>query len=72
MFRLPDFAQVPVRAISETATYDMCSARNVEIPACGKVVILTDLALRTPHVSYARRAPRSGLAVKKHLGVGKG
>ena len=42
------------------------------IPAKGKGVVQTGLAISLPSGVYARIAPRSGLAVKKFIDVGAG
>ncbi len=42
------------------------------IPARGKGIAKTDLAIAIPSGTYARVAPRSGLAVKNFIDVGAG
>ena len=42
------------------------------IPARGKGIAKTDLAMVIPDGCYGRVAPRSGLAWKKHIDVGAG
>ena len=42
------------------------------IPAGGRGVVKTDLSIACPAGTYARIAPRSGLAVKKGIDVGAG
>ena len=49
-----------------------CSAEDVVIPAKGKGIVKTDLAIAIPHGTYARVAPRSGLAVKHFIDTGAG
>ena len=49
-----------------------CSAAAVVIPARGKAVVPTDLAIACPSGTYARIAPRSGLAVKHFIDTGAG
>jgi dUTP pyrophosphatase len=44
----------------------------MEIPARGKGIAKTDLAIALPKGTYGRVAPRSGLAWKKHIDVGAG
>jgi dUTP pyrophosphatase len=44
----------------------------VLIPARGKAVVPTDLAIACPPGTYARIAPRSGLAVKHFIDTGAG
>ena len=48
------------------------SAEDVVIPARGKGVAKTDLAISIPSGTYARVAPRSGLAVKNFIDTGAG
>ena len=42
------------------------------IPAGGRGVVKTDISIACPAGTYARIAPRSGLAVKKGIDVGAG
>lgn len=42
------------------------------IPARGKGIVKTDLSIAIPHGTYARIAPRSGLAVKHFIDTGAG
>jgi len=50
----------------------ICSAEDVVIPARGKGIVKTDIAIAIPHGTYARVAPRSGLAVKNFIDTGAG
>jgi dUTP pyrophosphatase len=52
--------------------FDHCSAEDTVIPARGKGIVKTDLSIAIPHGTYARIAPRSGLAVKKFIDTGAG
>ena len=49
-----------------------CSAHDCTIPAHGKGVVKTGLSLAIPAGTYARVAPRSGLAVKHFVDTGAG
>ena len=49
-----------------------CSAEDTVIPARGKGIVKTDLSIATPPGTYARVAPRSGLAVKNFIDTGAG
>lgn len=49
-----------------------CSAHDYVIPATGRVLVQTDLALCVPLGSYGRIASRSGLAVDHGIEVGAG
>ncbi len=42
------------------------------VPAKGKAIVPTDLSVACPRGTYARIAPRSGLAVKNFIDVGAG
>ena len=48
------------------------SAEDATIPARGKGVVKTDLAIAVPPGTYGRVAPRSGLAVKNFVDTGAG
>ena len=50
----------------------MASAYDVIVPAHGRAVVKTGLAIAIPENTYARIAPRSGLAVKKFIDTGAG
>lgn len=52
--------------------YDLASAVDTVVPARGKAIVKTDLAIAIPENTYARIAPRSGLAVKHFIDVGAG
>jgi dUTP pyrophosphatase len=52
--------------------YDLASAVDTVVPAKGKAIVKTDLAIAIPENTYARIAPRSGLAVKHFIDVGAG
>lgn len=49
-----------------------CSAVDCTIPARGRAVVSTDLSIAIPSGTYARVAPRSGLAVKHFIDTGAG
>lgn len=49
-----------------------CSAEDTVIPANGKGLVKTDLAIAIPRGTYARVAPRSGLALKHFIDTGAG
>lgn len=48
------------------------SAVDCTIPARGRAVVSTDLSIAIPIGTYARVAPRSGLAVKHFIDTGAG
>jgi dUTP pyrophosphatase len=70
--KLSSHAKIPVRATSGSAGYDLYSAENCIIPSGGKGLVKTDLSITVPDGTYGRIAPRSGLALRNHIGVGAG
>eukprot|EP01083_Nonionella_stella_P067808 179596_1 len=70
--KLSDKAIIPSRGSSMAAGYDLSSACDVIVPAQGKALVKTDLAVAIPEGCYGRIAPRSGLAWKKHIDIGAG
>lgn len=70
--KLSDQATIPTRGSEWSAGLDLSSAKNMTIPAGGRAVVPTDLAIACPAGTYGRIAPRSGLAVKKGIDVGAG
>jgi dUTP pyrophosphatase len=70
--RLSKTAILPVRASAGAAGYDLASAHHVVVPARGKQIVPTDLAISLPAGVYGRIAPRSGLAWKHFIDVGAG
>ena len=65
-------AIMPKRGSPLSAGVDLPAAYDAVVPAGGKALIKTDLAVATPTNCYARIAPRSGLALKKFIDVGAG
>eukprot|EP01006_Ploeotia_vitrea_P057847 TRINITY_DN68364_c0_g1_i1.p1 TRINITY_DN68364_c0_g1~~TRINITY_DN68364_c0_g1_i1.p1 ORF type:complete len:163 (+),score=21.34 TRINITY_DN68364_c0_g1_i1:25-513(+) len=65
-------ATLPVRGSQLAAGYDLTSAYDGVVPARGKALIKTDLAIEVPLGTYGRIAPRSGLAWKHSIDVGAG
>ena len=49
-----------------------CSAYDCVVPARGKELVKTDLSIAIPAGTYARIAPRSGLAWKNFIDTGAG
>ncbi|XP_027337517.1 deoxyuridine 5'-triphosphate nucleotidohydrolase-like [Abrus precatorius] len=70
--KLSDNAVLPSRASPLSAGYDLSSAVETKIPARGKALVPTDLSISIPEGTYARIAPRSGLALKHSIDVGAG
>ncbi|PWA55186.1 deoxyuridine triphosphate nucleotidohydrolase/Deoxycytidine triphosphate deaminase [Artemisia annua] len=70
--KLSENAVLPTRGSSLAAGYDLSSAVEAKVPARGKALIATDLSIAVPQGTYARIAPRSGLAWKHSIDVGAG
>ncbi|KAL0391977.1 UNVERIFIED_CONTAM: Deoxyuridine 5'-triphosphate nucleotidohydrolase [Sesamum radiatum] len=70
--KLSEKAVLPSRASPLSAGYDLSSAAETKVPARGKALIPTDLSIAVPEGTYARIAPRSGLAWKHSIDVGAG
>lgn len=70
--RLSPSATLPVRGSTHAAGYDLASAEATVIPARGKALVKTGLAVAIPDGHYGRVAPRSGLAWKHAIDVGAG
>mmetsp|Transcript_38904 Transcript_38904/g.81769 ORF Transcript_38904/g.81769 Transcript_38904/m.81769 type:complete len:181 (-) Transcript_38904:199-741(-) len=69
---LSEHAKMPTRGSPQSAGFDLSSAENTVVPAGGRAVVKTDLSIACPEGTYARIAPRSGLAVKKMIDCGAG
>ncbi|WOH05942.1 hypothetical protein DCAR_0625365 [Daucus carota subsp. sativus] len=70
--KLSEKAILPSRGSPLSAGYDLSSASDVKVPARGKALVPTDLSIAVPEGTYARIAPRSGLAWKHSIDVGAG
>jgi dUTP pyrophosphatase len=70
--RLSEHAVLPCRGSAAAAGYDLSSAVEVVVPAGGRAVVCTDLAVGIPPGHYGRVASRSGLAAKHGIQVGAG
>ncbi|KAI3782379.1 hypothetical protein L2E82_12424 [Cichorium intybus] len=70
--KLSEKAVLPARGSSLAAGYDLSSATETKVPARGKALVPTDLSIAVPEGTYARIAPRSGLAWKHSIDVGAG
>jgi dUTP pyrophosphatase len=70
--RLSDKATLPKRGSEFAAGLDLSSAEDMVIPAGKRALVKTDLSIACPPGTYARIAPRSGLALKKGIDVGAG
>lgn len=65
-------AVLPTRGSQYAAGLDLASAADVIIGAGQRALVPTDLAIACPPGTYARIAPRSGLAYKHGIDVGAG
>ena len=63
---------LPVRGSVGAVGYDLCAAGSCVIPSQGKGTMETRLAVSLPVGTYARIAPRSGLAICNFIDVGAG
>jgi dUTP pyrophosphatase len=65
-------ATMPKRGSDEAAGFDLSSAEAITVPAGGKAIAKTALSVAVPQGTYARIAPRSGLAAKHMIHCGAG
>ena len=65
-------AFLPSKGSEHAAGYDLYSIDTLTIPAHGKSLVSTGIAMQIPIGNYGRVAPRSGLAVKNFVDVGAG
>ncbi|KAL4979466.1 DUTPase Dut [Aspergillus desertorum] len=70
--KLTPTARAPTRGSAFAAGYDLYAAKEIVIPAKGKGLVDTGLAVAVPEGTYGRVAPRSGLASKHFIDVGAG
>ena len=69
---LNDVAKMPTRGSTGAAGYDLAAVVDGVIPARGRALVSTGVAVRVPSDHYARIAPRSGLTVRHGIDVGAG
>ncbi|KAI1640385.1 dUTPase-like protein [Biscogniauxia mediterranea] len=70
--KLSDKARLPTRGSAFAAGYDLYASKETTIPARGKALVDTDIAIAVPAGTYGRIAPRSGLASKHFIDTGAG
>ena len=63
---------LPVRGSAGATGYDLCVAGSCIIPSRGKGTVEIGLVVALPLGTYARIAPRSGLAIHNFINVGAG
>lgn len=61
---------LPANLPSRASLPAPCSCEDTEVPARGRAVVKTGLQIAIPPGTYARVAPRSGLAVKHFIDTG--
>lgn len=69
---LSSAATAPTKGSAFAAGHDIYASKDTTIPARGRAMVDTDIAMAIPDYSYGRVAPRSGLAVKHGINVGAG
>ena len=69
---LRENAVLLMRGSVGVASYDSCVAGSCVIPSWGKGTIEIGLAVALPLGTYARIAPRLGLAIRNFIDVGAG
>jgi len=69
---LSEDATMPKRGSPFSAGFDLSSSEGVIIPPHARKVVKTGLSIACPPGTYARIAPRSGLAVKNFIDTGAG
>ena len=67
--KIEESAIIPTRATDSDAGYDLYSTNDGVVPARGRKVVSTGIAIAIPPGYYGRVAPRSGLAVKRGIDV---
>ena len=70
--KLTSAAIEPRRATPGAAGYDLCASEETTVVAGTRKMVKTDLAVQVPPKTYARIAPRSGLAHSRGIDTGAG
>lgn len=70
--RLSSLAKTPTKAFPGSAGYDLYSAEQKWVEPKEKTLVNTDLSIQLPSGTYGRIAPRSGMALFDHIGIGGG
>jgi len=65
-------ARVPMKGTARAAGHDLYANDGTDVPARGQAIVGTGIAIRLPHNTYGRIAPRSSLAVKHRLTTNTG
>lgn len=69
---LSENATLPKKGSPLAAGFDLSSAHDVVIKSGSRGLVKLDISIACPPGTYARIAPRSGLAMKKGIDVGAG
>jgi dUTP pyrophosphatase len=70
---LSEHATMPTKGSPLSAGFDLSASEAITIPANGgRALVKTDISIACPIGTYARIAPRSGLAWKNGIDVGAG
>uniref|UniRef100_A0A6C0LKD0 dUTP diphosphatase n=1 Tax=viral metagenome TaxID=1070528 RepID=A0A6C0LKD0_9ZZZZ len=72
VMKLSETATIPTRGSETAAGWDLYASQECIVPARGKAIISTEIAIAVPIGYYGRVAPRSGMAWKKHTDIGAG
>eukprot|EP00534_Pseudo-nitzschia_fraudulenta_P003068 CAMPEP_0201129538 /NCGR_PEP_ID=MMETSP0850-20130426/37267_1 /ASSEMBLY_ACC=CAM_ASM_000622 /TAXON_ID=183588 /ORGANISM="Pseudo-nitzschia fraudulenta, Strain WWA7" /LENGTH=173 /DNA_ID=CAMNT_0047399039 /DNA_START=147 /DNA_END=668 /DNA_ORIENTATION=+ len=70
--KLSEDATIPTKGSPLSAGFDLSASKPSTIPPGGRGIVATDISIACPEGTYARIAPRSGLAIKKGIDVGAG
>lgn len=65
--KLSENAIIPTRGSEFAAGFDLSSAVDTVVPARGKAIVKTDLAIAIPEFTYARIAPRHAATLLRML-----
>lgn len=72
VYLLSSDGTAPTKGSPQAAGYDIYASAPTTIPANGRGMVSTSLAIVCPDGTYGRVAPRSGLAVKQGISTGAG
>jgi len=72
VMKMASKATLPTRGSRFSAGHDLYALEDMLIPARGQRLVGTGIAIGIPQGTYARIAPRSGLAYKESIGIGGG
>ena len=70
--KLSDTAILPARQTQDAAGFDIAANEDITVEKHNRALVKTGIAIQIPEGTYARIAPRSGLALKKQIDIGAG